>query len=77
MLRMGQSPSNIFKCFRKCACGKTETAKNLLLDCKLTESYRNTLVCKIQSILTNSNTKVKLNVSDKKTAIPTPTPKIK
>ena len=45
---------------------KTETAKHLLLDCKLTESYCNTLVCKIQSILTNFNTKVKLNVSNKK-----------
>ena len=57
---------NISKCFRKCAREKTKTAEHLLLDCKLTESYRNTLVCKIPSILTNSNTKVKLNVSNKK-----------
>ena len=55
MLRMGYSLLNISKCFRKCACGKTETAEHLLLDCKFTESYRNTLVCRIQSILTNSN----------------------
>ena len=66
MLRMGHSPLNISKCFRKCTCGKTETAEHLLLDCKLTESYRNTLLCKIQSKLTNSNTKVNLNVSNKK-----------
>ena len=63
---MGHSLLNIFKCFRKCACGKTETAQHLLLDCKLNESYRNTLVCKIQSILTISNTNVQLNVSNEK-----------
>ena len=62
---MGHSLLNICKCFRKCACGKTENAEHLLLDFKLTESYQNILVCKHQAILTNSKT-VKLNVSNKK-----------
>ena len=65
-LRMGHLPLNISKSFQNCACGKTETAVHLLLDCKFTQSYRNILVCNIQSILTNSNTNVKLNVSNKK-----------
>ena len=63
---MGHLPLNISKCFRKCACRKTETAIDLLLDFKLTKSYRNTLVCEIQSILANSKTKVNLNVTNKK-----------
>ena len=60
MLRMGHSSLNISKYFRKCACGKTKTTEHLLLDCKLTECYRNTLVCKTQSVSTNFNTKVNL-----------------
>ena len=60
MLRMGHPSLSLSKCFRECACGETEIAYHLLLDCKLTESYRNALVCKIQSILTNSSNNVNL-----------------
>ena len=55
MLRMGRSPLNISRSYRKCECGKTENVNHFLLHCPLYEKLRITMLVKLQSVRTNSN----------------------
>jgi len=58
MLRMGHSPLNISKRYRKCICAETENLDHLMFRCKLTENIRSILLGKIENILLESNTKL-------------------
>ena len=62
LLRMGRSPLHISRSYRKCECDKTENVNHFLLDCPLYEKLRITMLDKLQSILTNSNVKLSLDV---------------
>jgi len=62
MLRMGHSPLNISKRYRKCICGETENLDHLMFRCKLTENICSILLGKIENILLESNTKLKQEI---------------
>ena len=62
MLRMGRSPLNISRSYRKCECGKTENVNHFLLHCPLYEKLRITMLDKLLSILTYSNVKLSQDV---------------
>jgi len=58
MLRMGHSPLNTSKRYRKCICGETENLDHLMFRCKLIENIRSILLGKIENISLESNTKL-------------------
>ena len=60
IFRMGRSPLNISRSYREC--GKTENVNHFLLHCPLYEKLRITMLDKLQSILTNCNVKLSLDV---------------
>ena len=62
MLRMGRSPLNLSRSYRKCECGKTENEKQFLLPCPLYEKLRIPTLDKLKSILANSYNKLGLDV---------------
>ena len=59
---MGRSPLNISRSYRKCECGKTENVYHFLLHSPLYKKLRIAMLDKLQSILTNSNVKLSLDV---------------
>ena len=62
MLRMGRSPLNISRLYRKCECDKTENVKHFLLHCLLYKKLRIVMHDKLKSFLANANGKLSLDV---------------